>query len=190
MKRLVFITSNSGKFEEVRKILLPHGIEVLQNDIPCPEIQADSSEEVVSFSLEWLGDREMAYLIDDSGLFIDALGGFPSVYSAFVFKTLGNSGILRLMDGLPDERRTAHFETVFGVSGSGKRLIFRGRCDGRISHEPLGSGGFGYDPIFIPDGGDGRTFGQMSTEEKNRLSHRGAAVRDMLENLDKLLEIL
>ena len=190
MKKLKFITSNRGKFSEVSEILARHGIEVMQENIPCPEIQADTLEEVVSFCLDWLGDKEV-YLIDDSGLFIDELGGFPGVYSSYVFKTLGNEGILRLMSGVPEDKRTAHFETVFGIGGaSGKKLLFSGVCDGRISSEIMGAGGFGYDPIFIPAAGDGRTFGEMSRDEKNTLSHRGDAVRNMMENAEKILELL
>ncbi len=191
MKKLKFITSNSGKFSEVSEILSYHGIEVMQKNIPCPEIQADTLEEVVSFCLDWLGDKEV-YLIDDSGLFIDELRGFPGVYSSYVFKTLGNKGILRLMSGVPEDRRKAHFETVFGIGGGGfgEKLLFSGICSGRISPDIRGAGGFGYDPIFIPAAGNGRTFGEMSVPEKNTLSHRGDAVRNMMENADKILELL
>ncbi len=190
MKKLRFITSNRGKFSEVREILSNHGVEVVQENIPCPEIQTDTLEEVVSFCLDWLGDEEV-YLIDDSGLFIDGLGGFPGVYSAYVFRTLGNEGVLKLLNGLPEEKRTARFETVFGIGGAyGEKLLFSGVCEGHISHGIIGEGGFGYDPIFIPVAGDGRTFGEMSVHEKNTLSHRGDAVRKMMKNAGKILEHL
>ncbi len=190
MRELHFITSNSGKYAEVSSILSSKGIPMVQRDIGCPEIQADTLEEVVTFCLDWLGSKEGAYLIDDSGLFIDALGGFPGVYSAYVFKTLGLSGILRLMEGVPDDERTAYFETVFGIGLGAEKLVFRGKCEGRISHEVRGEEGFGYDPIFIPDAGDGRTFGEMSMAEKNAISHRGKAIKNMMENANRIIEML
>ncbi len=190
MKELNFITTNAGKYAEVSAMLASVGIPTVQRPLDCPEIQADTLEEVVSFCLDWLGDRDEAYLIDDSGLFIDALRGFPGVYSAYVFKTLGLSGILRLMEGIPDDERNARFETVFGMVIGGRKLVFRGVCRGRISREPAGDMGFGYDPIFVPDEGDGRTFAEMSTAEKNAVSHRGEAVRRMLEHADEIAELL
>ena len=172
------------------ELLGERGIETVQENIPCPEIQADTLEEVVSFCIKWLEGTEGVFLIDDSGLFIDALHGFPGVYSAYAFKTIGNDGILRLMENVPEGKRTAHFETVFALGGTGETLLFRGACPGKIACQPGGMHGFGYDPIFIPDDGDGRTFGEMSMAEKNGISHRGRAVRKMMENADLILQVL
>jgi len=181
VRRITFITGNRGKYEEVRRILEPIGYEVVQKKIPYPEIQAGTLEEVARFGAAWLAERvEGDFIIDDSGLFIHALGGFPGVYSAYVYRTLGCEGILKLMDGVGDRR--AEFRAVFALRLGGEIHIFAGVCLGRIAGEMRGTGGFGYDPIFVPEGEE-RTFAEMSTEEKNRLSHRGRAVCALAEYL-------
>ncbi|TDA32431.1 MAG: non-canonical purine NTP pyrophosphatase, partial [Hadesarchaea archaeon] len=91
------------------------------------------------------------------------------------FLTIGNRGVLKLLEGVGDRR--AVFRSAVGYCGrDGRPLVFEGRVEGRISLEERGTGGFGFDPIFIPDEGDGRTFAEMSVEEKNALSHRGRAI--------------
>jgi len=146
-----------------------------------PEVQVDTLEEVLRHAAEYLdaavgGD----YLADDSGLFIDALQGFPGVYSAHAFRTIGSAGVLRLMRGVRD--RTARFECRFLLRRGGRHRILSGTCRGRIATAMRGSDGFGFDPIFIPEGAS-RTFAQMSTEEKNALSHRGRAVAEVIRCL-------
>ena len=112
-------------------------------------------------------------LVEDSGLFIEALGGFPGVYSAYVLRTLGPSRLLRLL-GVRERR--AHFVTVFGYAPSrGRVQLFRGEVHGRLADRPRGRHGFGFDPIFVPDGLD-RTFAEMELAEKDRRSHRGRAL--------------
>ena len=173
------ITHNRNKYEEMKKII-PE-LEML--DMEYPEIQADSIEEVIDFALDYLSERiDGNFIIDDSGLFIHTLNNFPGVYSAYVFKTIGNEGILRLMEGKGD--RSATFKTVIGLRVEGQNFKFIGLCHGSISHVPRGNNGFGYDPIFIPEGYD-KTFAEMSTEEKNRVSHRGKAIRKVAAFLDK-----
>ncbi len=164
------VTHNRHKYEEMRKIV--PGLKMV--DMEYPEIQANTLEEVVDFSLEYLskviGEN---FIIDDSGLFIEALNSFPGVYSAYVFDTLGNEGILKLME--EKERREAYFKTVVGIRFEGINYKLVGICHGKIAEEPKGENGFGYDPIFIPEGSE-KTFAEMSTEEKNRVSHRGKAI--------------
>ncbi|AIF70402.1 deoxyribonucleotide triphosphate pyrophosphatase [Palaeococcus pacificus DY20341] len=173
--RVLFITSNRGKFEEAKKYLEPLGVELIQKKFEYPEIQASKLEDVVKFGIEWLKDEiDMPFFIDDSGLFIEAFGGFPGVYSAYIFKTLGNEGILKLMDGI--ENRRAYFESVIGYY-NGKLHIFKGIVHGSIGHEKRGNRGFGFDPIFIPEGFS-KTFAEMTTEEKNNISHRGRALSE------------
>ncbi len=175
---LRFVTTNRGKFDEVAAALRPHGITLQRVDAPYPEVQADTLEEVVTFGLNWLRGRHGGdLLIDDSGLFVEALGGFPGVYSAYVHRTLGLQGILRLMEGREDRR--AHFQACFGLLRGDEVGVVRGKCEGTITNGVRGKGGFGYDPIFAP-GGHRRTFGEMSIEEKNLLSHRGRATRELL----------
>ncbi|EEB73636.1 XTP/dITP diphosphatase [Thermococcus sp. AM4] len=172
--RLAFITSNPGKVEEAKKYFEPLGVEVYQLSIAYPEIQADTLEEVAEYGAEWLAERtEGPFFLDDSGLFVEALKGFPGVYSAYVYKTLGYNGILKLLEG--ESNRRAYFKSVIAY-WDGELHIFTGRVDGEITEEARGSGGFGFDPIFKPEGFD-RTFAEMTTEEKNEISHRGRALR-------------
>ena len=182
--RLAFVTSNLGKVEEARKYFEPLGVEVYQLRFSYPEIQADTLEEVAEYGARWLAERiDGPFFLDDSGLFVDALNGFPGVYSAYVYKTLGYSGILKLLKG--ETNRKAHFKSVIAY-WDGELHIFTGRVDGEITTGPRGSGGFGFDPVFKPDGFD-KTFAEMTTEEKNRISHRGRALRAFAEWLKENL---
>ncbi len=150
-------------------------------DRSYPEIQTDRLEKVLKYAATGLDDEVKGdYLIDDSGLFIEALGSFPGVYSAFVQKKLGNRGILKLMAG--EKYRAAFFETVFLLRQGDEHEVFHGQCRGTIAEAERGKGGFGYDPIFIPEG-DTRTFAEMTVVEKNKISHRGRAVEALLVHL-------
>ncbi len=171
--KLQFITSNPGKVREAREYLEPLGVEVKQVHFEYPEIQADTLEEVAEYGAKWLSERiEGPFFLDDSGLFIESLRGFPGVYSAYVYKTLGVWGILKLLEGVSDRR--AYFKSVVAY-WDGALHTFEGRVDGEITSEPLGSDGFGFDPIFRPSGFE-KTFAEMTTEEKNMISHRGHAL--------------
>jgi XTP/dITP diphosphohydrolase len=182
--KLIFITSNKGKFREVEQALKPRGIRVVQENVPYPEIQADNIEQVVEHALEFLGTTiRGAMILEDSGLFVESLDGFPGVYSAYVFRTLGNPGVIRLMEGV--ENRKAEFRSCFGYrSGTGEISTVTGLCVGSISTSERGEGGFGFDPIFVPDG-ETRTFAEMGTEEKNSMSHRGNAMEKLRDILIK-----
>jgi XTP/dITP diphosphohydrolase len=182
--KLFFITSNEGKFNEAVRILLDvEGVELNRLEIDYPEIQADSLQAVTEFAVEWLKQHSDLWngadyvMIEDSGLFIERFKGFPGVYSAYVHETLGHDSIMELMGGEWDRR--AHFETCIGlVSKEGVSHFFSGRCNGTISKEPKGQQGFGYDPIFIPEG-ETNTFAEMSIEEKNQYSHRSRAFAEL-----------
>jgi XTP/dITP diphosphohydrolase len=186
MKKILFITSNKGKLLEAEKLLSPLGYEVEQLEISYPEIQASGLDGVVSFGMEWIlkeGGIKEPFLIEDAGLFIKALNGFPSVFSAYVFKSIGLDEILRLMEGKED--RNAYFESCIGYYDDKTGIkIFSGKVEGTIVIEKKGDHGFGYDPIFIPEG-EKRTFAEMTTEEKNKLSHRGESLRRLAEFLGK-----
>jgi XTP/dITP diphosphohydrolase len=173
-----FVTGNRYKFEEIARLLRR---EVTMASIPYPEIQTDTLEEVATFGLTHLaGSIDGSFFVEDSGLFIDALLGFPGVYSAYVSKTIGNEGILHLLADVHDRR--AHFKSVIGYF-DGEFHVFCGVCKGSIAETLRGTGGFGYDPIFIPNGDD-RTFAEMATDEKNRYSHRGRAAQKFIEYLE------
>lgn len=182
---LTVVTSNDGKFSEFAEVLNLRDLRLSRRSETYPEIQADTLEDVVRFGLAWLRPRiEGNFAIDDSGLFIEQLSGFPGVYSSFVYRTVGLDGILRLMSNAANRR--ASFGTVLGLSLDGEERIITGSCRGEIAHAPTGEGGFGYDPLFIPEGLD-RTFGQMELSEKNAISHRGEALRKLGKILEKHL---
>ena len=120
-------------------------------------------------------------MLEDAGLFIDALRGFPGVYSKYVFFTIGLPGILQLLQGA--ENRKAVFRSVYAYSEPGQKpVIVVGECNGTISTEPRGEHGFGYDPLFIPKGAK-KTFGEMTIEEKNQYSHRAKALEKLITEL-------
>lgn len=178
MHKIVFVTSNNGKFNEARSILGAKKIELLQNTEGYPELQEDDLEPIASFGAKWVAEKlQIPVMVDDSGLFINALNGFPGPYSAFVENKIGNKKILRLMED--EEDRTAYFKSVIGYCEPGNdAVVFTGIVKGLISFEERGSGGFGYDPIFEYNG---RTFAEMSSEEKNKYSHRKRALEKFFE---------
>lgn len=187
MKTIYFITSNKGKVLEAKTKLSKLNIEVIQKNLGYPEIQADTLEEVAIFGVDLLKKRfDNPFILEDAGLFIDAFDGFPGVYSAYVFYRIGCSGILKLMDDKCDKDRKATFKSVYAYCEPKKEpVLFLGESRGKISRKILGSNGFGYDPIFIPDG-EKKTFGQMEIEEKNCLSHRSKSLDKFIDYFEKL----
>jgi XTP/dITP diphosphohydrolase len=183
--RLLIITGNEGKFREFQAALGKRGHEAAWRKFPYPEVQTASLDEVVEQGLSWLREKmgeSEPFIIDDSGLFVTALKDFPGVFSAHALKTIGNAGILKLMAGVEDRR--ARFEARIGLwSRETGPMIFPGRVDGAIALEPRGAGGFGFDPIFVPEG-HSRTFAEIGTGEKNLFSHRGRATAALLDFLD------
>ena len=176
-----FVTTNEGKFREVSRMLGEADVKIAHEDRSYPEVQADRLEKVVRFAATILDDQIPGdYLIDDSGLFLDAFGGFPGVYSSYVQKRLGCAGILKLLRDIPV--RTAKFEAVLLLRQGEAHEVFHGACQGRISEAERGAGGFGFDPIFVPEG-ETKTFGEMSLPEKNRHSHRARAVAALVAHL-------
>jgi len=159
-----------------------HGYELEHIKTAYPEIQAESLEITIIPGLQWVMSKyNRPIMIDDSGLFIDALKGFPGVYSSYVYKTVGCGGILSLMKGV--RNRGARFECCIGfMRPGGEPFIAKGVAPGSISSKMIGSGGFGYDPIFVPEGQD-KTYAQFDIEAKNKISHRGKAIELFLRNL-------
>ncbi len=182
MRKIIFVTGNQHKVREAADILSHAGITMEQNNCGYPELQEDELEPIASFGARWAADKlDNEVIVDDSGLFIEALGGFPGPYSAYVFDTLGNEKILKLMEG--ETNRRAVFRCVIGYCRPGEEPhLFSGEVAGEIANESQGSGGFGYDPIFAVGG---VTFGEMEEEEKNRLSHRYAALTEFAQWLKK-----
>lgn len=172
--KLGLVTSNKHKLEEYRQGLDRLGVDIELLKADCEEIQTDTLQKVVRSCIEQLKDQGYRnFMLDDSGLFVPSLNGFPGVYSAYVMETIGCQGMLRLIDGLD---RGARFECCIGVSSEELGdFSVTGASPGRIIFEERGTGGFGYDPIFVPDGEE-RTFAQMDMLSKNQHSHRGRAM--------------
>ncbi|MGB9636486.1 MAG: RdgB/HAM1 family non-canonical purine NTP pyrophosphatase [Thermoplasmata archaeon] len=172
------ITTNSGKFREISHFFINTKLKFKMEPVPLLEIQANTLEEVVAEKLASVPEETGNCIVDDSGLFVDALSGFPGVYSSYVYRTIGVHGLCKLLEGMSE--RKARFECVVGLRISGKKHFFKGVCEGRIIEVPKGSGGFGFDPIFMPDGYQ-ETFAQLPTENKNLISHRGRALQQLRE---------
>lgn len=171
-----FLTSNRHKFQEARGVLKEYGLRVKMLRRKIEEIQHDKLEKiaVVALSRASVGLKLPAF-VEDAGLFVEALGGFPGPYSSYVYRTIGLQGILRLLEGRED--RGAEFRSVVAFrEPPGIMKAFLGVAKGIISHHAKGDQGFGFDPIFIPDGSE-VTFGEMPMEEKSLHSHRGRALR-------------
>jgi len=190
-KRLLFATRNRGKLTELRALVAPLAVEVLSlDDVAVPEVDEDrpslagNAEKKARAAHAASG---LAALADDSGLEVDALDGAPGVRSARFSgdhdDAANNAALLRALDGRAD--RTARFRCVLAfVDERGALTLADGACEGRIATAPRGTGGFGYDPLFLV--GDGaRTMAELSPEEKNRVSHRGAAMRALLPALER-----
>jgi XTP/dITP diphosphohydrolase len=166
------VTSNRGKFTEIHEILSARGWTVHWSRRNLPEPQADTLEEVVHAKLDAVGPTRGWVLVEDSGFFVDALNGFPGVYSAYALRTLGLRPLIAWVEG---RRRGAVFRTVAGIRHGSRRWIAEGEVAGSVARSPRGSHGFGFDPIFIPRGSR-RTYGQSTSAEKGRTSHRSRAI--------------
>jgi len=180
---LTLVTSNRAKAEEFRAIFRQHGFKLRVEYGKTIEVQSDDLAEIAYLScLQAFAKIGRPLFVEDAGLFIDALGGFPGPYSAYVYNTVGTGRITKL---LGDGERRAHFKSVISYyhPHHGAK-IFTGVCSGMIAAEPKGQGGFGFDPIFIPDGKN-KTFAEMRSEEKNSISHRSISSRALLSWLRK-----
>ena len=186
-RNLIFVTTNAHKVKEIMDLAESESsdITIEQLDYDYPELQLDDIEAVARESANYVRTQagmEEPFFLEDSGLIIPALSGFPGPFSAFVFKTIGNEGILKLMADKKGEERNATFKTVVAYCESPKSVpvLFVGTVEGRIAEEIRGSGGFGYDPIFEVNG---KTFGEMSTGDKNNVSHRSRAFKKFLDSI-------
>ena len=182
--KIRFVTSNQGKIAEASAKLAPLGYDVVGVPRELEEIQADTIESVARHKAQQLvGVLSPPFFIEDAGLHVEALSGFPGAYSSYVFRTIGCDGILRLTGPASDEKRRAHFLAVIAYVDPSERIhMFQGRVDGRIAPKARGTNGFGFDPIFIPDG-ETRTFAEMSVAEKADRSHRGRALELLATHL-------
>ena len=193
--RIIAASSNAHKIKEIQAIMGKFGMEVVSRDqagVPPFEIEEDGDtfeENSLKKAREIMKVTGQITIADDSGLMVDYLGGAPGVYSArFAGEQCddlkNNDKLLNMLSGVPEKDRTAKFVSAITlVFPGGEILVARGECPGRIIETPIGENGFGYDPLFVPEGYD-KTFAQLGAEEKNKISHRAKA----LEKLERILE--
>lgn len=203
-RKIIFATGNAGKMREIREILGDMDMEILSmkeagvetdivEDGATFEENAVIKAKTVARALAARDDaayEDAVVMADDSGLEIDALNGEPGVYSARYMGedtpySVKSGSLIERLAGVPDERRTARFVcAIAAVLPAGETVTTRGVIEGRVGYEEQGDNGFGYDPIFyVPE--YGCTTAQLTEEEKNRISHRGKALRAMKEELWK-----
>ncbi|BCS91201.1 MAG: non-canonical purine NTP pyrophosphatase [Candidatus Micrarchaeota archaeon] len=175
---LYLLTKNRNKYEEIAELCKASNLELLMLPDDKIELQADTLEEVARYAAEQAYSKHnKPVIVDDSGLFIDALNGFPGVYTSYVKKTIDSKGILRLMDGVSN--RAAYFKTVIAYADSDRIELFEGIVRGMIADSVHSGRDFGFDNIFIPEGYN-KTFSELSIEEKNSISHRARAFNSFL----------
>lgn len=194
--RIIAATKNKHKIEEIQAITKEFGMDVVSRaDAGVPDIEVEedgdtfekNSEKKAREIMELCGEITIA---DDSGLMVDALDGAPGVISARFAGEDGNDlknneKLLKLLEDVPPEKRTARFVSVITmVYPDGRKIVARGECKGHMIYQPKGSNGFGYDPLFVPDGYD-RTFAELTGEEKNRISHRAVALQNLRRKLEE-----
>jgi XTP/dITP diphosphohydrolase len=210
MTDIVIATRNAHKVAEIQAILGAHVRILLQHDFPgAPAVAEDATTFAGNAALkaeglaDWLTahpptistDGPFYILADDSGLEVDALGGAPGVHSARFADdnavgtanssdAANNAKLLRLLEGVPSEQRVARFRCVLALAARGKAtLLFEGQCEGRISFSAAGVGGFGYDPLFVPEG-CAQSFAELGESVKNKISHRARALAQLRRFLD------
>lgn len=197
MKTLVFATQNKHKIEEIKHVL---NMKVYQkqtrqwNIIGLAEIGCFEDIPETSDTLEGNALQKAKYVFDnysqdcfadDTGFEIDSLGGKPGVYSARYAGAQRNfdDNIHKVLEELKEHKnREARFRTVIALLLDSKHYFFEGLVEGRVIHEKRGTGGFGYDPVFVPDGYD-KTFAELGLDEKNQISHRALAVKKLIDFL-------
>jgi len=194
---VVLATRNVGKIAELRRILAPYGIELVGMDEAC-SIE-DVVEDGETFAANALLKAHavaiasgLVAVADDSGLAVSALNGMPGIFSARWSGRHGDDAanlalVLAQLADVPSERRGAAFVCVAAAAApDGRELVAEGRIEGTLLRAPRGSGGFGYDPIFVPIG-ETRTTAEMSAADKDAISHRGKAFRALAPQLSTLL---
>jgi XTP/dITP diphosphohydrolase len=194
LDHLVIATSNEHKFKEICSILHEPGIKFLSlrdfPEIPAIEETGDSFQSNALLKARTVYTHTtIVTLADDSGLEVDALQGAPGIYSARYAGydrnyAANNRKLLEVMENITDDRRGAQFRCVVAIVGPGTEEIVEGIVRGKIGHQPRGTAGFGYDPLFIPEGFT-ETYAEMGEELKNRISHRSQAFNKARVYLEK-----
>ena len=192
---MILASTNRGKFQEMKEQLLPYGIDLIfGGDLPSPpyveETGATSEENAFLKARAWASSAKLPALADDSGLEVDALGGAPGVHSARVVPGKDSARTEWLLEAIKgaDDRSARFVCSIAVVFPDGRSpLAVTEYCAGRIAASPAGESGFGYDPVFIPDGYE-KTFSELGVDIKNTISHRAKAVKSIAEMLRPVIE--
>jgi len=197
MTRLLLASRNAKKLAELRRIMHRRGVEVLGLDeVPpydeAPEDGATFEDNALLKAREAVRHTGLPSIADDSGICVDALNGMPGIFSARWAGRHGddaanNALLLAQLRDVPGDRLTAHFACAAAfVDPAGHEVVVRGEMPGRLRREPSGAGGFGYDPLFEPEG-ETVTAAELSPEAKDAISHRGKAMRELAERITPYL---
>lgn len=187
--KLIAATGNKNKLREMQEILSPYGYEIISSKEAGADIEVEETGKTFEENAKLKASAiyrltKTAVIADDSGLEVDALDKRPGVYSARYAPEGERCGkLLSEMEGVIDEKRTARFVcAIYFISEDGKEICVRGECEGKIGYEERGSNGFGYDPVFMI--GD-KSMSELSSDEKNKISHRAKALKKLSEELQK-----
>lgn len=174
---LIFVTCNQGKFEEAKHEMEKHSITLNQVCLDLEEKRGTLEEIAIQAAKDAYGKIRKPLFVDDTGIFIEALNGFPGEFSAWIYKKIGAAGVLKLLEN--QKNRSAYFKTIIAYNDGKTIRTFEGICEGTISNEPRGNQGFAYDVIFIPKG-QTKTNAQ-DIEMKRKVSHRKKVIESFLE---------
>ncbi|MHA1964650.1 MAG: XTP/dITP diphosphatase [Candidatus Thorarchaeota archaeon] len=185
--RLVLVTQNKHKLKELTPLFKKYNIDFDTTSLEKHEIRSDNIEEIARVAAKVAYDTlQQPVVVDDTGFFVDSLNGFPGSYAGIVLNFIGFDGILRLMTDKVE--RASVFKTAVGYFDGENLESFVGTMSGSVARKSAGVGGFGYDPIFIPDG-FAKTYAELTFDEKVSISHRSKAFEEFLiwysSNLDK-----
>ncbi|MEM2104199.1 MAG: XTP/dITP diphosphatase [Candidatus Bathyarchaeia archaeon] len=177
-KVIFFATNNVNKFNEARKVLSRYKIAVGMLRVKTLEIQSESLREIAENSvIHAFKQCNLPVIVEDAGLFTEALNGFPGPYASYVYKTIGNHGLLKLLKGVENRKARFRSAVAFLSEDFESPKCFEGEVEGEITETVrTGCSGFGFDPIFKPVKSE-KTFAEMTIDEKNRYSHRAHAFR-------------
>lgn len=183
-RKVIFLaTGNFHKFDEARRVFAEYDIVTAMLKVKAVEIQSDNLEQIARASVIDAFNRcHLPIIVEDAGLFVNALKDFPGPYAAYVYKTISNPGLLKLMNNVKDRKAT--FRSVIAYyDGQEEPVCFEGEAIGTIAYDEIWgklNTGFGFDPIFQPIGSE-KTFAEMTIEEKNSFSHRAKAIRQFAQ---------
>lgn len=181
---IFFATNNVNKFDETRRVLAGYGIAVGMLRVKSLEIQSDSLAEIAQTSVvDAFQACGLPVIVEDAGLFIDSLNGFPGPYTAYVYKTIGNDGVLRVMSNFKARKATFKSVVAYFSKETNVPICFEGEVRGEITtikRKQANRSSFGFDPIFKPLSSR-KTFAEMNTDEKNQCSHRANALHRFAE---------